>query len=29
MDDCDLSEVQDVQAEFIVTEKGIINKKKY
>ena len=29
IDDCDLGEVQDVQAEFIVTEKGIINKKKY
>ena len=29
IDDCDLGEVQDVQAEFIVTEKGIINKKRY
>ena len=27
--DCDLGEVQQVQAELIVTEKGIINKKKY
>jgi len=29
IDDCDLGEVQDVQAEFIVIEKGIINKKRY
>ena len=29
IDDCDLGEIQDVQAEFIVTEKGIINKKRY
>ena len=27
--DCDLGEVQQVQAELVVTEKGIINKKKY
>jgi hypothetical protein len=29
IDDCDLGEVQEVQAEFIVTENGIINKKRY
>jgi hypothetical protein len=29
IDDCDLGEVQDVLEEFIVTEKGIINKKGY
>jgi hypothetical protein len=29
IDECDLGEVRDVQEEFIVTEKGIINKKKY
>jgi hypothetical protein len=29
IDDCNLGEIQDVQAEFIVTEKGIINKKRY
>jgi transcriptional regulator of NAD metabolism len=29
IDDCDLGEVQEVQAEFIVTENGIINKKGY
>jgi len=29
VDDCDLGEVQQVEEEFIVTEKGIINKKKY
>ena len=27
--DCDLGEVRQVQAELIVTEKGIINKKRY
>ncbi|HJR83745.1 MAG TPA: hypothetical protein VJ772_00095 [Nitrososphaeraceae archaeon] len=27
--DCDLGQVQQVRAEFIVIEKGIINKKKY
>ena len=29
IDECDLGEARDVQEEFIVTEKGIINKKKY
>jgi len=29
VDDCDLGEVEEVQEEFIVTEKGIINKKRY
>ena len=29
VDDCDLGEVQEVQEQFIVTEKGIINKKRY
>jgi hypothetical protein len=29
IDDCDFGEVQQVQQEFIVTEKGITNKKKY
>ncbi|HEY7696646.1 MAG TPA: hypothetical protein VH797_11170 [Nitrososphaeraceae archaeon] len=29
VDDFDLGEVQQVEGEFIVTEKGIINKKKY
>ena len=29
IDDCDFGEVQNVQEEFIVTEKGIINKKRY
>ncbi|MFN2434290.1 MAG: hypothetical protein ABR515_02835 [Nitrososphaeraceae archaeon] len=29
IDDCDLGEVQQIRAEFIVTEKGIINKKRY
>jgi len=29
IDECDLGEVRDVLEEFIVTEKGIINKKKY
>lgn len=29
IDDCDFGEVQQVQEEFIVTEKGIINKKRY
>jgi hypothetical protein len=28
VDDCDLGGVQEVQEEFIVTEKGIVNKKK-
>lgn len=29
VDDCDLGEVQEVHEEFIVTEKGILNKKRY
>jgi hypothetical protein len=29
VDDCDFGEVQQIQEEFIVTEKGIINKKRY
>lgn len=29
IDDCDFGEVQQVEEEFIVTEKGIINKKRY
>ena len=29
IDDFDLGEVQQVQEEFIITEKGIINKKRY
>lgn len=29
IDDCDLGELQQVQEEFIITEKGIINKKRY
>ena len=29
VDDCDLGVVEEVQNEFIVTEKGIINKKRY
>lgn len=29
VDDCDLGVVEEVQDEFIVTEKGIINKKRY
>lgn len=29
IDDCDLGEVQQIGTDFIVTEKGIINKKKY
>ena len=29
IDDCDFGEVQQVQEEFIVTEGGIINKKRY
>ena len=29
IDDCDLGEVQEIGTDFIVTEKGIINKKKY
>ena len=29
VDDCDLGEVQRIGADFIVTEKGIINKKRY
>jgi hypothetical protein len=27
--DCDLGKVQQIRAELVVTEKGIINKKKY
>ena len=27
--DCDLGEVQQIGTDFIVTEKGIINKKRY
>lgn len=29
IDDCDLGEVQQIDTDFIVTEKGIINKKRY
>jgi hypothetical protein len=29
IDDCDLGEVRQVEQELIVTEKGIINKKRY
>ena len=29
IDDCDLGEVQQIGTDFIVTEKGIINKKRY
>lgn len=29
IDDCEFGEVQQVQEEFIITEKGIINKKRY
>lgn len=29
IEDCDLGKVQQVEADVIVTEKGIINKKKY
>ncbi len=29
INDCDFGEVQQVQEEFIVTERGIINKKRY
>ena len=29
IDDCDLGEVQRIATDFIVTEKGIINKKRY
>jgi len=29
VDDSDLGEVEEIQDEFIVTEKGIINKKRY
>ena len=29
IDDCDLGEVQQIGADFIVIEKGIINKKRY
>ena len=29
IDDCDLGEVQQIQEDFIVTETGIINKKRY
>lgn len=29
VDNCDLGEIQQVEEKFIVTEKGIINKKKY
>jgi hypothetical protein len=29
IDDCDLGEVQQIGTNFIVTEKGIINKKRY
>jgi transcriptional regulator of NAD metabolism len=29
IDDCDLGKVQQVEADVIVTETGIINKKKY
>jgi len=29
IDDCDLGEVQQIETEVIVTEKGIINKKRY
>ena len=29
VDDCDLGQVEEIQDEFIVTEKGIINKKRY
>ncbi|HEX5573524.1 MAG TPA: hypothetical protein VFX26_03255 [Nitrososphaeraceae archaeon] len=29
IDDCDLGEVQQIEKDFIVTEKGIINKKRY
>ena len=29
IDDCDLGEVQQVETEVIVTERGIINKKRY
>jgi len=29
IDDCDLGEVQQIGADFVVIEKGIINKKRY
>ena len=29
IDDCDLGEVQQIGTDFIVTEEGIINKKRY
>ena len=29
IDDCDLGKVQQIGTDFIVTEKGIINKKRY
>ena len=29
IDDCDLGEVQQIGTDFVVTENGIINKKKY
>ena len=29
IDDCELGEVQQIGTDFIVTEKGIINKKRY
>lgn len=29
IDDCDSGEIQQIQAEIIVTENGIINKKRY